>query len=158
MLGTANDHPGDQSANHFPISANQDEPYHYAFVLNNNQPITVKGCCGGYDSACSDAWLEIKQWGGYTVNADSEIFPWGNPPGQSAESQNMPPCPSGLDRYQLTCPYSATWPDDPFKSPNEPDGTYRSYAVVRRWFFLPDGTQSHDQVAYTVFDFTIKLN
>jgi len=51
----------------FPTSANQPEPYHLKFSVNNGDPITAdSGCCLGYGD-CSDSKVEVKQWGGITV-------------------------------------------------------------------------------------------
>jgi hypothetical protein len=145
-------------ANDFPTSANQDEPYHYRLVLNNDQPITSCCCCGeNIGNDCPNLWLEVKQWGGYTVNAHftvtAEPYDWHigiNP---------MPPCETGPDTYSLTriaFTWEPYWPD--YDTDGYPDGVYRNWGMVYRYIWNPDGPAFHDQIAYTIYDVTVDQN
>jgi hypothetical protein len=52
----------------FPTSANQPEPYHLKWVVNNGEPVKAYSeCCQG-NGDCSDMRVEVKQWGGITVD------------------------------------------------------------------------------------------
>jgi hypothetical protein len=147
-------------ANDFPTSANQDEPYHYRLVINNGQPITSCCCCGGDgifgDGSCSDLWLELKQWGGLSVNSASfSSEPFGFPSGWNYNlGPPVVPCTTGTDRYSPMSMHF-TWPYNPiYHTDGIPDGDYRSWGVVYRWTYKPGGNVV-DQVAYTIFDVSV---
>jgi hypothetical protein len=143
-------------ANDFPISANQDEPYHFRVVVNNGQPITHNPCCGTSTAdPCSDLWFEAEQWGGFTINA---MCTWMPEPHLQGIPPYILPCDPDAGKYGMEGGLGFTWPKGShFGDPSDgyPDGTYRSYAVVFRRLGTPEDC-FRDQYAFTVFDATVQ--
>jgi hypothetical protein len=125
-------------AEDFPFSANQEEPYHFRFVLNNDEPITEGECCGlNLDDPCSDLRVETLQWYGPAV--DSQVFSL--PDDQHTHvGSALQPCQVSNTEWQIGWGY-------PFSS--FPDGTYRGVSTV---LYPGEGN-----FAYTVFDWTVDL-
>ena len=59
--------------NDFPITANQEEPYYFRFVVNDGEPVTEEVLTFEYEGDCSYARFEWSQW-------------YGDPPHQAAQS------------------------------------------------------------------------
>jgi hypothetical protein len=122
----------------FPLTANQPEAYEFYVNLHNGQPIIELPCCGQiYDP--SDSYLVSKQWGGHTAQHFAFYTGeyWWN------SGYYMYPCGDSLpDEY---C-------NDFFLAENFPDGDYMGVAIN----FRAPG-YSPEEIAYTVFEFTIDL-
>ncbi|MCX6647329.1 MAG: hypothetical protein NTY09_13365 [bacterium] len=117
--------PVDDPLTDFPLTANQPEPYHLKWVVNNGEPIKeYSQCCLGAGD-CSEYRVEVKQWGGITVDYTLQYYSAEQPYGEQSwlvlceppENEVMSPInhfsiPSPPDKYQ--CLYVALehhqWP------------------------------------------------
>jgi len=133
-------------ASDFPITANQDEPYYFRFIVNNDEPITFEPCCGTYDG-CSEMRIEFSDWYGETPRHD--VISFQTYPGwMMGNDNNMPDCDDFvIPGVNLLIPSPRSITDF-----YESDGNYRGVAALYK---------SHvgyaDQIAYDVFDITIDL-
>jgi len=62
----------------FPVTANQPEPYCFRYVVNNGEVITdcdEYSPPGPYDYDCDKAYVEHRQWGGFTSDRWSIFWP-----------------------------------------------------------------------------------
>jgi len=143
-------------ANDFPISANQDEPYHFRVVVNNGQPITHNPCCGTSTAdPCSDLWFEAEQWGGFTANRCVTMQP---EPYLWFISPYIVPCDPDTGKYAMDGGLGFTWPKGShFGDPSDgyADGTYRTFADVHRTIEYPGGYYFKES-AFTIFDVTVQ--
>jgi hypothetical protein len=119
----------------FPVSANQQEAYHFSFVMNNGEVITeCEGCCGHVD--CSDLYVEQVQWWG--MKSDRAHISWPDGGGLHTYLEECKPAQEG--RYVFikigTC--------------GQGNGTHRLVASNYWW----DGSY-YGSWAYTVFDYTV---
>ena len=128
----------------FPVSANQKEPYHFRFVLNNDLPITQGKCCGlDPDDPCADFRIETLQWYGPPQSNISFTAP-AIPPDQSEGHVG-----AGVFPCQVS---NTEWLGGPgWKFSDYPDGTYRSVAIV----MAEDWQGDANRLAYTLFDWTV---
>ncbi len=124
--------------NDFPSTANQPEAYSFYYNVNNGEPITDPDCCGDlYDP--STAYMYSKQWGGHTATHFAFHSDYSNEDGV----------------YWNPC--GDEWPDmycvHEFHAVNFPDGDYIGIALN---YHLPP-YDPRDEIAYSVFEFTIDL-
>jgi len=142
--------------NDFPVSANQSEPYHFRFVLNNDEVIKEDCCLGSDWLDCSRCRYEYADWYGESPRHGAVALPyWYN----SWTDQWAMCTSSNMEYCMQSPPESYQWL---FGSGTEAlitgrfgDGEYRGVAVIgyNDW---QHGT-GFTQVAYTVFPFTIDL-
>jgi hypothetical protein len=133
----------------FPISANQEEPYHWRLVINNDEPITSSPCCpSDPDDPCDTFRVDVLQWA-------YDDQPWEGVDGMWVWIPEPYPGDSGwyMSVFWGQCPPSypgSVWTSGiPFSA--YPDGTHRGFSVV--WRGELDG--SRYEVSHTVFDFTV---
>jgi hypothetical protein len=138
--------PVTDPASDFPFSANQDEPYHFDLVINNNEPITHHPCCGfDQDDECKDMHVEVLQWGGVSVS----ILVTQMPPPDYGQGHNL------QDDCQEDDP-PHWYGIDPLECSFYPDGYYRGVVVVERGY--DENWQIvRDRIAYDLFDWTVDL-
>ncbi len=134
----------------FPETANQREPYHFEFVINNNNVITEEPCCGSIDASdCSNLKFEYLQWYGQeSTNLTARFWDrelsYGSGGGFLECDPPVPP-PDVLSRGVYPAQIT-DWFDD---------GIYRGVAVILYlgppdyWDGIPE------TVAYDIFDYTI---
>jgi hypothetical protein len=127
----------------FPVSANQKEPYHFRFVLNNDLPITQGKCCGlNPDDPCADLRIESLQWYGPAPSQINFTAPAIPPQSEGHVGGGIYPCQvSNIEWF-----VGPVWPFSDY-----PDGTHRSVAIL-----FPEDWQGEDpSFAYTIFDWTV---
>jgi hypothetical protein len=130
--------------NDFPISANQDEPYIFKVVANNNEPITTESCCGSQDYDCTELYTEIATWHGLMPNHIALTL-W---PDIASGVGQVEECKTG------TKPYEGTY----WISPVDFDiwlenGKHRGVARI----FQSQDPELPRMLGYTVFDFTLDV-
>jgi len=136
--------PVTDPVNDFPISANQDEPYYFRYIVNNYEPITEGLCCGFGDDPCLDLQVALEQWSQPTVNFICIMRP---KPVEVPLGGQIMNCPvSYPESYEMWGGYEfCVWPD----------GTHRAVAVIYHNSGWPYHIRS--KIAYTVFDFTVDM-
>ena len=130
----------------FPVSANQEEPYYFRYVVNNDEPITHEPCCG-FELDCTDLRIEFSDWYGETPRHLKVSFP--PPPQWYMQTDNndsdcdceMPPNVHYLTPYIRSI---TTWYPE--------DGNYRGVAVLNHYHL-----GNHDSISYDIFDYVIDL-
>jgi hypothetical protein len=135
--------PVTNPAEDFPLTANQPEPYEFYFNLYNGEVIDVPHCCGdAWDP--SDTYMVVKQW--YQPNSEPEFFALFADYYHS-RSGEWPPC-------------GDEWPNwycaNGFNADNFADGDYIG-VVVNYWAGVGSEWPFTEEIAYTVFEFTIDL-
>jgi hypothetical protein len=135
--------------NDFPISANQEEPYYFRFVVNNDEPITEHELKGEYMGDCSAMRYEWRQWHGREPIGVTESWPPFLPHWLIGSGSFICKCaqepPPGME-------YRSTEKTIPvYDMYGGESGNYRGVAVI--WH--PDWMGEPHYVAYDVFDFTL---
>jgi hypothetical protein len=152
--------PVTDPVNDFPISANQPEPYHFRYVINNNDIITDPICCGAeIDNDCSTLWAEAIYWeqaedpyiyiyAQFPLNNDDP--PFGTKTCVLGSDPNLP-CLSGTAPNDLWLDPGALGPENCFLN-----GNYRGLVSI---FRAPIGgvEWTSADVAYWVADFELDL-
>jgi len=123
----------------FPISANQAEPYYYRVVINNGEPIKDPDCCG-WDMNCEQWYIDARQWQGVKVQAMKHFGTI------VCGGMSLVPCPEDPSLLRGT----------PVGFGGYPDGTHKGYAVIYRVYDENYNTV-YDQVAYTVYEWTVDV-
>ncbi len=135
-------YPVKNPAEDFPISANQEEPYYFRYVVNNGEPIEAEFCCGDNDDdPCSDLRIDVLQWSEPMVRSLWLRMP---------PDLYSPHTGGGLRPCLVSHTESLRAPS--FGFGGYPDGTYRCVAAV---YYRSDWPFVWSHVAYTVFDFTV---
>jgi len=125
--------------NDFPITANQPEPYHFKFIVNNGEVITdCEECCyGGFN--CDERYFELIQWDVVTINGVYMAFPEGG----STGIEGILECPNqGENSYSphfpiVSCDHGG-------------NGNHRMLAWVQH-----HDTGKITDLAYTLVDYTV---
>ncbi len=137
--------PVTDPANDFPITANQEEPYYFRYIWNNDEPIVVEPCCG-WVMDCSDLRIEYAKWYGdqpththLTFHPDPDPIETGDAGLDFCDCAALPPVKCLLSGGHTLTGF------------HENDGTYRGVALLFRYFV-------YDIVAYDVFEYTIDLD
>jgi len=124
--------------NDFPITANQPEPYHFEYVVNNGEVITDCDDCCFYIN-CDKVRIELQQWNEVTNNQ----FKIGWPDG-IIDTWIIIDCP---DMYNDCYRFKA---GDLFPCLLEQNGNQR-YISASYYYDLND----HADITYTLVDFTV---
>ena len=134
--------------NDFPISANQEEPYYFRMVVNNDEPITEHILKGEYKGDCSATRYEWRQWYGREANHGVESWPEYLPQWVIMTGLWDGPCdnaPPELQSRYTVKQYPV------YEMYGGESGKYRGVAVI----YATDHKQIPFYVAYDVFDFTL---
>ena len=138
--------------NDFPVSANQEEPYYFRFIVNNDQPVTEKVISFDYWLDCSYTRYEWSQWHGHIPGKGDESWPF--PPDIWAITAQT----IGLECDQEPPPNvksSFTGTIYPlYDLFDGKSGNYRGVAVCFA-FYNVGGDLITSSIAYDVFDFTL---
>jgi hypothetical protein len=141
--------PVTDPVNDFPISANQEEPYFFRFVINEGQPITNPELGPEFWEDCANHRYEWSQWYGHEPDHDIQTWPWW-PDWISEHSYPFENC-------DLEPPPDLVYvlPDsghDLYTRYDGQNGNYRGVAVL---YAAKTPLESYF-VTYTVFDFTLE--
>jgi len=128
----------------FPISANQDEPYIFKVVANNNEPIERDDCCGEWDYDCTELYAEVVTWHGMMPNSIGLTL-W---PDIACGAGRIEECKLGTRPYENTYWISAVDFDRWLEN-----GKHRAVAMILNGLD-PDRPK---MLGYTVFDFTLDI-
>ena len=136
--------------NDFSISANQEEPYYFQFVVNNDEPITEHELHGEYKGDCSGTRYEWSQWYGREPVYGLESWPPFLPTWVIITAAFPVPCDSEPPPG-VTAKYTDNW-YYLYDMYGGESGKYRGIAVTYAMGieFIPF------YVSYDVFDFTLE--
>jgi len=134
--------------NDFPISANQEEPYHFRYVLNNDEVITSECCFGDSWTDCSESRVEVQDWTLPPPEAGLQVKPIYPPPREDGLGPVIP-----LMECDQEPPPGMFWFNgDLLWTHDYHDGSYRGVAVI---FSYHNSVRS--DIAYDVYGFTIDM-
>ena len=126
----------------FPSSANQPEPYHLKWVINNGDPIKAySGCCHG-SGDCQDGHVEINQWPGIYFDIRALECPGvGDEP--ACDENGLEPCNPSEDNILSIWAFGG--------SSNCAPGQYQ-------WLYATDECYAYNDFrnsAYTILEFEV---